>query len=58
MSKRVPRLRFDDEELKAPKVKKAAQKADKAVKNLKKPKRKYQRKCFTKMWINRSRHQS
>ena len=36
MSKRVPKLQFTDEELKAPKVKKAAEKAEKADKKEKK----------------------
>ena len=46
MSKRVPRLRFDDEELKAPKVKKAAQKAEKAVNKLEKAEKKIPKKMF------------
>lgn len=46
MSKRVPRLKFDDEELKAPKVKKAAQKADKTVNKLEKAEKKIPKKMF------------
>lgn len=46
MSKRVPRLKFDDEELKSPKVKKAAQKADKAVDKFEKAEKKIPKKMF------------
>ena len=46
MSKRVPRLQFTDEELKAPKVKKAAKKADKAVDKLEKAEKKIPKKIF------------
>ena len=46
MSKRVPRLQFTDEELKASKVKKAAKKADKAVDKLEKAEKKIPKKIF------------
>lgn len=46
MSKRVPRLKFDDEELKAPEVKKAVKKADKAVDKLEKSEKKIPKKMF------------
>lgn len=46
MSKRVPRLKFDDEELKAPEVKKAVKKADKAVDKLEKAEKKIPKKMF------------
>ncbi len=47
MSKRVPRLKFDDEEIeKSPKLKKAVKKADKAVDKLEKAEKKIPKKMF------------
>ena len=44
MSKRSPRLLFTDEELAAPELKKAIRKADKRMKKLERPRRRYPRK--------------
>lgn len=46
MSKRVPRLKFDDEEIKSPKAKKATQKADKTVDKFEKAEKKIPKKMF------------